>query len=168
MALRKHWKFGFISTLAFVSLAVAACGGGDDDGGSSGGGGGTGSDAKFVADICKAGKTFSDDLTKLLSGSTTDPSKAIEQIAKPFEAFAKAFDKANPPSDLKQWHNDATKSLNEVVKKMKGGDQEEILSALDGDPFPEPPKSASDRMQKVAEKNQDCKDANFTFDGSSN
>jgi hypothetical protein len=161
LSIRKYWKYLAITSLSIIALAFAACGG-DDDGGSSGTSGATGSDEKFVADICKAGKTFSDEITKL-SSSITDPSKAADAFAKPFETFAKAFAKAAPPKDLKSWHDDASKSLNDIVKKLKGGDLEEAFSAFDGDPFPDPPKSASDRLTKVAEKNKDCKDADFTF-----
>jgi hypothetical protein len=146
----------------FAAVLFAACGGDDDSGGSSGGG--TGSDEKFVSDICKAGAQFSKDIdsvTKDLSGASSEKDIAVK-FAKPFETFANAFSNAKPPSDLKQWHSDASKQLKDAVAALKKGDTESGLFAGDN-PFPEPPQNAQDRLEKIAEKNKDCQDADFTF-----
>ena len=166
----KFKKFGLWSLMAALaltaSLGLAACGGGDDDddGGSGGGSGGTGSDEKYVSDLCKATLDFSKAIEKVSS----DPSKlsSAGDISKafsgPFEDYAKAISKANPPKDLKEYHNQVVKTLNDASKAMKGGGGLEGLAAL-GNDFPEPPQATQDRLQKIADKNKDCKDADLSF-----
>jgi hypothetical protein len=156
--------------LLAAMVFAAACGDDDDDSTSSGSNsnasssGATGSDEKFVADICKAGKKFSDDLAGLGNGTAqTDPSKILSQLSGPFQDLANAFRDAKPPSDLKQWHEDASDKLDELAKGIKDGKDLDALDSLGEEPFPEPPAGAADRLQKVAEKNQDCKDADFSF-----
>ncbi len=146
-----RFKLGaFLLPAVLAAGLLGACGGG-------GGGGGTGSDEQFVADVCKAGAKFQDDLTKLITKLTTIDSEeeAAKEIAKPFEDFAASFKKAKPPADLKEWHTEAGKSLDQAVAALKKGD----TSTFDGDPFPEPPSGAADRLNKIAEKNADCQKA---------
>jgi hypothetical protein len=152
-----------ILPIALGASFFAACGGDDDDGGSSGGGGGTGSDAAFVADICKAGAKFSKDLESASSNiSSTDPKEIAAKFAKPFEDFSNAFSRAKPPKDLAAWHKDASAKLKDAVAQLKKGDAESGFFAGD-EPFPDPPKDASDRLSKIAEKNKDCQDSDFNF-----
>lgn len=165
MTVRKFTRWALFSAIAIIALmAVAACGG--DDGGSGGPGGpggnvGTGSDENYVAALCKASKQFSDDLAKI----TADPSKLKnpddigDAFAEPFDAFAKAVSKAKPPSDLKEYHGQFVKTLNDTSKKMKDSKDGSFLSAFGETDFPEPPQAAKDRLEKVAAKNKDCKEA---------
>ena len=154
MKLRPWATWLSIGPLALGAMFFASCGGDDDDGG--GGGGGTGSDEKFVADFCKAAAKFSEDLDKLDPSKITDVDKIGETLAEPFEDFSDSFAKLKPPSDLKEWHEDASKALKDTVKALKDGDFE---NTLDDNPFPEFPEKAAERLSKVAEKNDDCKDA---------
>ncbi|PFG74505.1 hypothetical protein [Tepidiforma thermophila] len=152
-----HLRAGFILVPALLgALLLGACGG-DSDGG---GGGGTGSDEKFVADICKAGAQFQDDLTKLFASlaNVQSEEEAVKKLAEPFESFAKSFKTAKPPSDLKQWHSEASKSLDEAVAAMKKGDANAAIFQQDS-PFPEPPKGAEERLSKIAASNADCQKA---------
>ena len=149
---------GILPMILAASL-FGACGGGDDDGGSSSGG--TGSDAKFVADICKAGAKFAkamDGLEKEL-GNETDFSKIAEKAAKPFEDFQKDFAKANPPKDLVEWHDSTSDALKAAVKGLKDGN----FDALGSDLITEPPAEAADRLSKAADGNKDCADADIAF-----
>ena len=169
MKIRKLGLWPVMAALALTaSFGFVACGGDDDDdgGGDSGGSsGGTGSDEKYVGDLCKATLVFSKAIEKV----TADPSKLnnasdiSKAFADPFEDYAKSVSKAKPPKDLKQFHDDVVKTLNEAAKAMKSGGDLDALSSLGGD-FPEPPKAAQDRLQKVADKNKDCKEADFSFD----
>jgi hypothetical protein len=147
--------------LALGAMFFVACGGDDDDGG--GGGGGTGSDEDFVDDLCKAGANFAKDLDKIGEdlNEETDPEKISDAISEPFEDFANAFKKLNPPRDLKDWHDDASNSLDDVVESLKGGNLD--AGALGEDPFPEMPKEAEERLTKLAEENEDCQDSDFDF-----
>lgn len=164
----KRWVlYGSVAALALGAMAFTACGGDDDDdsgSSSSSSSGGTGSDEKFVADICKAGSQFSKDLEKATTslGNTSDPKKAAQALAKPFEDFANAFDKAKPPKDLKDWHDTASDKLKTAVAALKKGDLEADIFTQD-EPFPDPPKDAADRLSKIADNNKDCQDADFSF-----
>lgn len=166
---KKKWTIYLC--LAFVAIGAtlfAACGGDDDDddtGGSTSGA--TGSDEKFVADICKAGSKFSKDLdaaTKDIA-TLTDPKKVAEKLSGPFDDFANSFSKAKPPKDLVDWHKDASSKLKDAASALKKGDLESDIFTQDS-PFPDPPKDAADRLSKIADKDKDCADANFDFSGS--
>ncbi len=145
--------------MLLAASLLGACGGDDDD--DSGSSGGTGSDEKFVADICKAGATFAkamDGLQKELA-SETDLGKVAEKASKPFENFSKDFAKANPPKDLKAWHDDTSDALKTAAKGLKDGN----FDALGEDLITEPPGDAADRLAKVAEGNKDCQEADIAF-----
>jgi hypothetical protein len=155
--------------LAAVVL-LGACGGGDDDDddassddNKSSSSGATGSDEKFVADICKGFATFQASFEKI----TADPGKlanekdAIEAFSKPFEQLAKDFSNAKPPKDLKDWHKEASDSLNKASAAIKKGDLQS-LDSLDS-ALGDPPKGVDERLSKVAEKNKDCQAANLDF-----
>ncbi len=169
MRIRPFSRWLLLAPIAmFVLLIAAACG--DDDstssngGGSTSAGGGTGTDEKFVGDICKAAKTFSADLEKVTKDPNVlkDPKKAVDAVAGPFTTFSDAFTKANPPKDLKSWHDDASKKFKDYIDTLKKSN--DISTAFSGgNPIPPPPKDAADRLQKVAASNQDCKDSNFDF-----
>lgn len=138
-----------------VGLLLSACGGGD-----GGSGGGTGTDESFVASVCKAGAKFQDDLLKAIGemASSDNESEAAKTVAKPFKEFAASFRKANPPADLKDWHSEASKRLDDVAAALEKGN----IDALSGDsPFPDPPQSVADRLSAVAEKNADCQKASL-------
>lgn len=165
--------------LALLSLGLVACGDDDDhgggvagpgstgsnatksSGGSSSGGGasapGSGSEKAYVADLCKASKDFQTAMTKL----TSDPSKlsdqnaAMKAFAEPFENFANAVSRAKPPSDVKDYHNQVVKALQDVVAKLKKGDPE-ALNSLGDTAIPTPPASLSDKYDKLAKDNKDC------------
>ncbi|MBI5947668.1 MAG: hypothetical protein HY875_05995 [Chloroflexi bacterium] len=170
----RRWALILPAMLAVVAaFALVACGGDDDDddtGGSGGDTGGnvqTGSDEKYVGQICKAMKTFTTSLdaaTKdLSSASNGDVDKLLEKMAAPFDQLAKDFGKANPPKDMKDWHVAATKALQDIAKSLKDAKGLDALDALGEDPFPEPPAGVEERLSKLADNNADCKAAQFDF-----
>jgi len=162
MNIRKVAVWAGFLPVALGAVLLAGCGGGGD----GGSGGGTGSDEKFVSDICKAGLNFSKSLEDIFKdpAALADEKKAIEKLSGSFEDFANDFAKAKPPADLKAWHSDASKQLKEGVKQIKEGDLEGGIFAGDS-PFPEPPGDAGDRLSKLAETNDDCIEADFAFTG---
>lgn len=164
MSLKKWVLYACVATLALGAMAFAACGGDDDDSSSGGSSGGTGSDEKFVSDICKAGANFSESITKLLSDPSklSDESAAAKAMAEPMSDFANAFAKAKPPKDLKEWHDDASDKLKEAADALKKGDMNADIFTQD-EPFPDPPKDAADRLSKIADGNKDCQEADFSF-----
>ena len=172
---------GLVLVLAMVALA--ACGDDDDKGSSSSGGlggpgggssttsssnnnsssgggasaPGSGSEKAYVAELCKASKDFQTAMTKI----TADPSKLSDQSAamkaftEPFENFANAVSKAKPPSDVKDYHNQVVKVLNDTVAKLKKGDPAALQSLGDTN-IPTPPANISDKYDKLAKDNPDC------------
>ena len=150
-----------VAPLALGAMFFGACGGDDDD--TIGGGGRSGSDEDFVDDFCKAGSDFAKDIQDIGDdlSEETDPEKIGDAMSEPFEDFANAFKDLNPPSDLEDWHDDASKSLDNVVKSLKDGNFD--AEALSDEPFPEMPKDAEERLSKLAEENEDCQDSDFDF-----
>lgn len=145
--------------MAGAALLFGACGGDDD------GGGGGGSDEDFVAAICAAGRDFADDFTKVMdeNADLTETDEIAEVMVEPFENFAKAVDDANPPEDLEEWHGEVVTALNGIVEGLKSGNEDEILAALDADPISDPPADATARLEALAQENEDCQAADFTF-----
>lgn len=161
MVFRNNLKFGLIGSVAGAALLFGACGG-DDDGG---GGGGAGNDEDFVAAICAAGRDFSEDFAKVIeeNADLTETDEIAEVIVEPFENFANAVEDANPPEDLEEWHGEVVSSLNNIVENLKSGNEDDILAALDADPISDPPADAVSRLEAIAEDNEDCQEADFTF-----
>ena len=155
MAFRTNLKFGILTSIVAATLLFGACGGDDD-------GGGGGSDEEFVADICKAGVEFANSIAAI-DVDLNDVKATAKAMAGPFEDFAKAIEDTNAPSDLKDWQGDMVDALDNIVDKLKSGDEQDIQDALSGDPFPEPPASAGDRFEAIAADNKDCQDADFAF-----
>ena len=162
MELRKLGLLLGIAPFALGATFFAACGGDDDDGG-GGGGGGSGSDEDFVDGLCAAFKDFEDDFSKLLENpeDLANEDDAAEAMAEPFGKLADAFGDLNPPNDLEDWHKDASEALDKVAEQLKDGNFDESL--FEDDPLEEPPGDAQERLQKLADDNEDCKEANFDF-----
>lgn len=140
-------------------VVFAACGGDDSSSGSSG----TGSDEQYVASVCKAMAKFSDSLT----AATKDPSKlsnpddAVKVFQGPFDQLIKDMKAAKPPKDVKEWHDKAVAIFQKATDDLK---KNKDLSAItDAETPPSPPKAVQDRLQKIADKNPDCKKADFNF-----
>lgn len=168
---RRYWLPLLVGIPALLALVFAACGGDDDDDGgnggdsSSGGSVATGSDEKYVADICKAASQFFEDLQKITqdaaSSGSVDESELMKKFQKPFENFASNLEKAKPPKDLQDWHAQAVKQIKSYSEAIKKGDTEALENSEDV--FPEPPQAVTDRLEKVAASNKDCQEADVTF-----
>lgn len=170
MKLRKLGTWSILAALLLVAaFSLAACGGDDDDSGGDDSGdsgktsSGTGSDEKYVADLCKATLEFSKAFEKLDPSKVKSEDDVQKLFAEPFENYAKAMSKAKPPKDVKEYHDQVVKALNDTVKSMKSGDGTSGFEALADMDFPEPPAAVSDRLSKIADNNKDCKEANFDF-----
>jgi len=143
---------------ATLVLLFAACGD-DDSGGSSGG---TGSDETYVAQICAASLKFNkalDAATKDMKPTDLASADAIAKIfAGPFDEYLKALAKANPPKDVKPYHDEVVKVFKDAQGKLKSDP-----NALESINPPDPPQAVKDRLDKVAASNKDCVAAGFTF-----
>lgn len=137
-----------------MMLVFTACGGDSSSGG-------TGTDEAYVSSVCKAMLKFSDSLNAMDPTKLKSEDDAIKAITGPFDQLLKDLKAAKPPKDVKSYHDEVVATFqkaNDQIKKNKD------MSALTDAETPEPPPAAiKDRLQKIADKNADCKKADFNF-----
>ena len=154
----RTWSF-LLPLVLVVAFALVACG---DDDAASGASGGTGTDEQYVATICKASLKLTDAIAK----ASSDPSKvknaddAVKLLSDPFQQYLKDLKGANPPKDVKDYHDQTVKALSDSLDKLK---KDKNPSALSSGDQPQPSPAIKDRLSKVADKNEDCKKAGFSF-----
>ncbi len=148
-----------------LGVLFAACGGDDDDdddGGDSGSGSSvqTGSDEKYVADMCKAYNTYATALTKAMLSieekDSEDAGALLKAFVGPMEDFAKAYAKMKPPADIKDWHVSSAKALSDQVKALKDAKDLSAFENIGESPVGDMPAGAEERLTKLADKNKDC------------
>lgn len=139
-----------VSGVAAILLgsAFAACGGDS----------GTGTDARYVADICTAQATFRAGLDALDPTKLTTAADQAKALVAPVTLYLKDVKASQPPKDAKPYHDKIVQFLSDGLEKLKQGD----ASALGNEPDPAP-QDIRDRFQKIADGNEDCKKTNFTF-----
>jgi hypothetical protein len=125
----------------------------------------SGTDASFVNDLCKAGRTFADSITATLKEPNvlSDPTALVSKLEGPYDQFAKSFASAKAPPDLVQWQKDTAKSLNDAVAKVKAGQGLSNLLSQGGQLVPAFPANARERLAPLVAKNSDCKASGLSF-----
>ncbi len=138
-----------------LSIAVLAwsCGGDGNNSGSDGGG----NDESYAAAICKAELNFRNELEKLSDES--DDTEIAKTLVSALDNLTAAFERARPPSDGKPFHDQIVQFFKDARKQIneKGPD-----ALADVEP-PTPPADVSARLEKIAQTNKDCQEANFSF-----
>jgi len=134
-----------------LGAAFASCGGDDDDapkdspGASSSGDKGaksdatktgdtnasdanpgavTGTDKQYVKDVCVVFNTYMDGVLKSFSADASvagDEAAIIKKIGPLLEAFGKDVAKAKPPKDVKKYHDELVKTVNDTSGRLKAG-----------------------------------------------
>ncbi len=153
---------GLLLGAAALTFGFVACGDDDDDGG---GGGGDGTDEGYVAALCEAFAQLQTDITDIVEDpDNADASEedAVDLFLGPLEDYVENLDNANPPGDVEQYHDQLVDSAREAVDRVREEGNLDAFTELE-DPE-EPPQDIQDRLQAVADSNQDCIDAGFTFD----
>ena len=135
------------TALLVVSLGFAACSGGDPA-----------TDEDFVQELCEATSQLDQQFAAAVAKASeqTDPNKAVEALVGPLEEFVRAFEDADPPKDLEDWHHSASKQLEDAVAKFK---KEKALASLEGfgdSPVPDPPADAKARLREAGKKVAAC------------
>lgn len=172
-------RLAVIGLLLLGVVGMAACGGDDDDdsGGVTGAvvgktttssgndkasSAGTGSDASYVASICKAQVKFQDSLEKIIKDNkdVTDEAKAVTLLTPPMDQLVKDMKAAKPPADARDYHNKVVETFETAIKQLKDKKNVAVLSELDPGP---PPEAVGKRLQAEAAKNADCTKADFDF-----
>lgn len=149
-------RSGLLALTLGLVAAFGACGGDDASGG------GAGTDEQYVATICKASLKLTDAVAKASSNSSTvkNADDAVKLLSDPFQQYLNDLKAANPPKDLKDFHDQTVKALSNSIEKLK---KEKDPAALSGSDQPEPSQAIKDRLSQVADKNEDCKKAGFSF-----
>jgi hypothetical protein len=168
-----------IAPTLVAMVALSACG--DDDSNSkaassgsattpakaatsAGGSSGTGTDAAYVAAICKAQATFQATVEKIgtENANVTDPAKQAALLQPPVDQLVKDIKAANPPADAKAYHDSVVKAFEDASAALKAKKNPDALNSVSS-PGPPPPDVAK-RLQTIADTNQDCTTADFRFD----
>ncbi len=145
---------GLLAATSFL-LVFAACGGG---------GSGGGSDEAYVSSVCKSMLKFQDSMTSVTKDPSKlkDPTAIAKAFAEPFDQLLKDLKTANPPSDVKTYHDQVVAAFSKANDALKKGGDLSALEAV-GNDIPKAPQAIEDRLQKVADKNADCKKADVNF-----
>jgi ABC-type glycerol-3-phosphate transport system substrate-binding protein len=152
-----RWRTLLLAPALGAALILsAACGDDNDVPGGGGSNNPTGSDEKYVTQLCTGFGDFQDSFFKVLTSLTATSSEKDVQKAleKPIDDLVKAMERANPPKDVKQYHDDAVKQLQAMQKQIKSGN----LDALGDDEgvFPDPPQDVQDRLAAAAANVKEC------------
>lgn len=136
-----------LAGMLVVPMVMAACSGGGET-----------SDEDFVAELCQAVVHLNTGFESAVKSASTetDPAKAVEKLIPPIEEFVEAFDDAEPPKDLKDWHDSAVTRLDAAVAKFK---EAKTLASLEGfgdSPVPDPAPADKQRLREAAQNVKEC------------
>ena len=145
------------STVAPTQTAASA-----GAGGGSAGTVGTGTDQQYLKDLCVAGRAVAD-ANKKESVAAKSFNELAGKMAGPYENYAKAFAAANPPPDLKQWHDAAVTKINSAVAVLSKDKNSKALDGVAEAPYSELPDPAKGRLAVLAPTMKECN--NLTFAG---
>jgi hypothetical protein len=143
------------AAVAFGAFLLASCGDAQPSDSSP-------TEEQFVAGICRSGAELIDSLNDATSDLEVleDQERLIDALAQPLEKFADEFQRNTPPDSLRQWHQQASKTLRDAAAAIRSG---EGIEALTNSPFPDPPAEDRVRLQKIAKANKTCRDYDLTF-----
>lgn len=164
MAYRSHIPW-FALVLAAAALTVVACSDSGDE--TTSGGGATttanGTDTEYVATLCEAALDFQETANTAFEGGITNPAGLAEKLSEPFDEFVDRVEGANPPPDLREWHEGTVTELDRAAEALGKGTIAAI-SAMADIQFPELPSGAEERLRLVAADNPDCENSVIGFD----
>jgi len=160
-----------LAAIAAISLSAAACGGDDDNSSSNNNNSssdtktnsGNGSDEQYVSALCKAAAKMQDSLTSFDPSKIKSAEDAVNAMTNPLEQFVKDMKNAKPPKDVQQYHDALVKQISDAVNSLKKDKDPNAFGKDFGD-LPTPSAAVKERLQKVVDKNEDCKKAEFTLD----
>ena len=147
---RLRWLAVALAAVVVLSLTAlfAACGGDDDSSSGSSSSNGksdatktsdstgdkktgdanpgavSGTDKEYVKDVCVVFNTYMEAVFKAISSDPSlsgDSDAIIKKIGPPLEAFGKGVAKARPPKDVKKYHDELVKTVNDTAAKLKSG-----------------------------------------------
>ncbi len=136
-----------LASMLMVPMVMSACRGGGES-----------SDEDFVAELCQAVVRLNTDFEAAIKSASTetDPAKAVEKLIPPVEKFVDAFDDADPPKDLKDWHDSAVTRLEAAVAKFKKAKTLASLEGFGDSPVPNPAPAEKNRLREAAQNVTEC------------
>ena len=123
---------------------------------------GTGTDAEYLKALCAAARTLAD-ANKKESASAKNFNELAAKMAGPYDNYARAFAAANPPADLKAWHDAAATKLNAAVAVLTRDKNSKALDGVAEAPYSEFPDPGKGRLAALAPTLSECN--NLTFAG---
>lgn len=106
-----------------------------DDGKTSDAGPVSGTDKEYVKDVCVGFNTYMDSVFKVIQGdpsATSDQAVLVKKLGPLLEAFAKDVSKANPPKDVKKYHDQLVKQVKDSSEKLKSGKVTSLAELSEG------------------------------------
>ena len=155
------WLLLVLAMSAAFGLAAIACS--DDDE--------AGSDEDYVKAVCQAtsrfverSADFDDEVAQIMADADNEAegrAKVLELTVEPVSDFANDLEKANPPADVKEFHDQVVGDWKALAKAQEDGDLEAYGEAADGFTDFEAPQAVRDRLNAVAASNSECADGGF-------
>lgn len=121
-------------------------------------------DEDYLRHVCAAASAFQrrfEEATANIKPNNADEALKglVQALGGPLDTLANDLDRANPPEDLEQWHQDAVDRVRETAKDVNEADRADELGKLlilqDG-PFPKPPAATAERLSKAAAGIREC------------
>ena len=123
---------------------------------------GTGTDTDYLKSLCVAARALADS-NKKESASAKNFNELAGKMASPYQNYAKAFAAANPPADLKVWHDTAANKINAAVAVLSRDKNSKALDGVAEAPYSELPDPGKGRLAALAPTLSECN--NLTFAG---
>ena len=157
-----RWLLLVPAVFGAFAMAAVACGGDSE----------AGSDEDYVKAVCQAGSRLEErsaDLEAELEQIMADADSETEGLAEVLELtaplisdFANDLEKANPPADVEEFHEQLVDAFKSIARLTEDGDVEAYLEQSE-DAFAnfEPPRAIQDRLNAVAANISECGDSDF-------
>ncbi|MCC7364499.1 MAG: hypothetical protein IT303_09000 [Dehalococcoidia bacterium] len=121
----------------------------------------TSADKKYVSQICSALIQFEEELFEaVMEVDAEDEAAAAKALAEPMDKLVQAWEDADPPKDLKKYHEQAVDQAKDAVAKLKKGDMNAFEEMGD---LPAADKDIEDRLNAAASEDEDCIAAGMIF-----
>lgn len=120
---------------------------------------------KYVGVVCEATADFQDGLADFADADFArkvldKPDEAFNDVADVFEQYSEDLKKADAPTELEAWQEDAEERIDATAAALKNKDQNQLSRIFD-DQLPDLPSGAESRLREAAKDNSECSKANL-------
>jgi len=137
--------------LAGLLVFGGACGGG------SGGPSGPEADERYLTELCTGFGQFTEGFLEAVSDLSNESSdrEIQDALEKPIDDLVKAMERAEPPRDVRDYHEDSLDQIKDLQEQVRAGNLE-ALTRQDEGVVPEPPEEVQARLSAVAANISEC------------